>query len=62
MPDVRFGYDGLTKVRFDGRRFESRGHYGAICINAQSSTSLHFKPPKPYLKNISKIYMWITCG
>jgi len=32
------------------------GHYDAICLRAQYSTSPHFPPRKVNLKNISKIY------
>jgi hypothetical protein len=41
-------------------RFGPQKTLRPICINAQYSTFLHFKPPKPYLKNISKIYLWIN--
>lgn len=55
-------YNARFDIRFEGLAgpLKRPGHYDAICLRAQYSTSLHFTPPKPHIKNISKIYMWIN--
>ena len=36
------------------------GHYEALHKSPQSPTILHFPPPRPNIKNISKIYIALT--
>jgi hypothetical protein len=59
MPDMRDRKVwGVCKV-WD-RKVWPPGDYDAIYKIAPLPTILHFPPPRPYLKNISKIYLALT--
>ena len=56
MPDMR---DRKVWEVWD-REVWPPGDYEAPYKSAQSPTMLHFAPPRPHLKNISKIYFVLT--